>query len=334
MFIYIDESGSFVLSPTVGSWNVVAAYVTPEADRRRAELALRELKLASNRAHTDEIKLRDIKEQQLKVFLQRLRNLDSILFISGIDLGQQKFSEIIEHQAIQATKIRANKPRMIYEEGRTSIESLASRIEQLSPQLYTQFVVQIDLLDQVYRATTLYYSQRIPATIGSFRWRIDEKNSVRPLFEETIRHMAPALIQSKSLEEPGIFVDGFDYSHYERAFGYRQDEIPKYLQEETGIEIKSASNLGKILSDFSFVRSHDLPGVQIADILASAYRRALRGEFQDNVGISHLLGALTVQRANPEPSIHLITLSEEMPASGVALEVAQTAKKAAKPMLR
>jgi len=146
--------------------------------------------------------------------------------------------------------------------------------------------------------------------------------------------MAPALIQSKSLEEPGIFVDGFDYSHYERAFGYRQDEIPKYLQEETGIEIKSASNLGKILSDFSFVRSHDLPGVQIADILASAYRRALRGEFQDNVGISHLLGALTVQRANPEPSIHLITLSEEMPASGVALEVAQTAKKAAKPMLR
>jgi len=334
MFIYIDESGSFVLSPTVGSWNVVAAYVTPEADRRRAELALRELKLASNRAHTDEIKLRDIKEQQLKVFLQRLRNLDSILFISGIDLGQQKFSEIIEHQAIQATKIRANKPRMIYEEGRTSIESLASRIEQLSPQLYTQFVAQIDLLDQVYRATTLYYSQRIPATIGSFRWRIDEKNSARPLFEETIRHIAPALIQSKSLEEPGIFVDGFDYSHYERAFGYRQDEIPKYLQEETGIEIKSASNLGKILSDFSFVRSHDLPGVQIADILASAYRRALRGEFQDNVGISHLLGALTVQRANPEPSIHLITLSEEMPASGVALEVAQTAKKAAKPMLR
>ncbi|WP_243350739.1 DUF3800 domain-containing protein [Stenotrophomonas acidaminiphila] len=334
MFIYIDESGSFVLSPTVGSWNVVAAYVTPEADRRRAELALRELKLASNRAHTDEIKLRDIKEQQLKVFLKRLRNLDSILFISGIDLGQQKFSEIIEHQAIQAAKIRANKPRMIYEEGRTSIESLASRIEQLSPQLYTQFVAQIDLLDQVYRATTLYYSQRIPATIGSFRWRIDEKNSARPLFEETIRHMAPALIQSKSLEEPGIFVDGFDYSHYERAFGYRQDEIPKYLQEETGIEIKSASNLGKILSDFSFVRSHDLPGVQIADILASAYRRALRGEFQDNVGISHLLGALTVQRANPEPSIHLITLSEEMPASGVALEVAQTAKKAAKPMLR
>ncbi len=334
MFIYIDESGSFVLSPTVGSWNVVAAYVTPEADRRRAELALRELKLASNRAHTDEIKLRDIKEQQLKVFLQRLRNLDSILLISGIDLGQQKFSEIIEHQAIQAAKIRANKPRMIYEEGRTSIESLASRIEQLSPQLYTQFVAQIDLLDQVYRATTLYYSQRIPATIGSFRWRIDEKNSARPLFEETIRHMAPALIQSKSLEEPGIFVDGFDYSHYERAFGYRQDEIPKHLQEETGIEIKSASNLGKILSDFSFVRSHDLPGVQIADILASAYRRALRGEFQDNVGISHLLGALTVQRANPEPSIHLITLSEEMPASGVALEVAQTAKKAAKPMLR
>ena len=334
MFIYIDESGSFVLSPTAGSWNVVAAYVVPEADRRRIELVLRDLKLASGRAHTDEIKLRDLGELQIKDLLHRLRNFNSTLFISGIDLGEQQSNEIIKHQAVQVDKIRANKPRMIYEEGRASIESLASRVERLSPQLYTQFVAQIDLLDQVYRATTLYYSQRIPPTIGSFRWRIDEKNSTRPLFEETIRHMAPALLQSKSLKEPGIFVEGFDYSHYERAFGYRQDEIPKYLQEETGIEIKSASNLGKIFSDFSFVRSHDFPGVQVADLLASVYRRALRGQFQDNVGIAHLLGTLTVQRARPDPSIHLITLSEESVASGVALEVARAAKKSARPMLR
>jgi len=298
------------------------------------ELALRDLKLASGRPYTDEIKLKHLKEQQLKRLLHRLRELDSTLFISAIDLGKQQSTEIAEHQAIQVEKIRINKPRMLHEEGRASIEDIASRVERLSPQLYTQLVVQIDLLDQVYRSTTLYYSQRIPATIGTFRWRIDEKNSTRPLFEETMRHMAPALLQSRSLRDPGIFVEGFDYSHYERAFGYTEEEIPNYLQEETDTEIKSASNLGKVLSDFLFVRSHDLPGVQIADLLASAFRRALRGEFEDNIGVARLLGALTVQRAHPNPSIHLITLSEEQLASGCAYDVAQAAKESARPMLR
>jgi len=334
MFIYIDESGSFVLSQEVGSWNVVAAYVVPEADRRRVELALRELKVACGHSYSDEIKLKDLSELQIKNLLQRLCGLDSTLFVSGIDLGQQKYSEIIAHQASQVEKIRVNKPRMVYEEGRASIEGLASRVERLSPQLYTQLVAQIDLLDQVYRATTLYYSQRIPATIGSFRWRIDEKNSTRPLFEETMRYMAPVLLQSRSIGEPGIFVEGFDYTHYEREFGYKRDEIPRYIEEETGIEIRSASNLRKIFSDFSFVRSHDYPGVQVADLLASTCRRVLRGKFKDNIGIARLLGGLTVQRARPEPSIHLITLCEEKVASGVAFDVVQAAKKAARPMLK
>jgi hypothetical protein len=146
--------------------------------------------------------------------------------------------------------------------------------------------------------------------------------------------MAPVLLQTRSLREPGVFVEGFDYTHYERAFGYKKHEIPKYLQEETGTEIKSASNLGKILSDFSFVRSHDVLGVQIADLLASAFRRALRGEFKENTGMARLLGALTVQRAKPNPSIHLLTLADEQIASGHAFDVAQTAKTAARPMLK
>lgn len=334
MFIYIDESGSFVLSPVAASWNVVAAYAVPEADRRRVERVLRKLKLVCGRSHSDEVKLKGLTEQQLKGFLHRLRELKSTLFISAIDLGGQSSAAIAEHQATQVEKIRVNTPRMRHEEGRALVEDLASRVERLSPQLYTQLVVQVDLLDQVYRSTTLYYSQRIPATIGAFRWRIDEKNSTRPLFEETMRHMAPPLLQSRSLREPGIFVAGFDYAHYERAFGYKEGEIPKYLQEETGTEIKSASNLGKVLSDFSFVRSHDVLGVQVADILASAFRRALRGKFQDNTGVARLLGALTVQRAKSNPSVHLITLAEEQLASGHAFDVVQAAKNAARRMLK
>lgn len=333
MFIYIDESGTFTLAPKVGSWNTVAAYVVPEADRKNVREVLRKLKLDSGHAYTDEIKLKDISEQQVIQLLHDLNKYNSTLYISGIDLGSQNREAIVEHQRIQVEKIRSNIPKMVYEEGRALVDDLAARVERLSLQLYTQMVAQIDLLDQVYRSTTLFYAQRIPATLGAFRWLIDEKNPDRPLFEETMRHLAPAFMQSKSLREPGIFVEGFDYSHYERAFGYKGGEIPKYLEEETGVEIRSASNLGKLLSDISFVRSHDFPGVQLADLLASTFRRALRGEFEDNHGIARLLGNLSVQRPKYQPPIHLITLSEEEAASGNAREIAEVARSTARSML-
>lgn len=334
MFIYIDESGSFVPAPSTNSWNVIAAFVVPEAIRKHAEFALLQLKRAAGKAYNDEAKLRDVSEAQLGVFLARLAKLDSIVFVSCIDLGSQDPSVIGAHQAIQVEKIQANIPRMIYPEGRALIEDLAARVGGLSAQLYIQMVAQIDLLDQVYRQTTLYYSQRIPATLGSFRWRIDEKNSSRPIFEQTLRHLAPPLLQSKSLHEPSIFVHEFDYSHYERAFRFAPVEMPTYLQEETGIEIGSGSNLGKVLKDFAFVRSHDVPGVQIADLLASAFRRVLRGDFEHNSKVARSLGRIMVQRAKPHPPINLISLSEDQYAIGYVADLARVLGQASRSMIK
>jgi hypothetical protein len=334
LFIYIDESGSFVVAPSANSWNVIAAFVAPETNRKHAELALRQLKLAAGRKHDDEVKLRDVSESQLGTFLARLAEIESLVFVSAIDLGSQDSSVISRHQTIQVEKIRANIPRMIYPEGRALIEDLASRVAGLSAQLYIQMVAQIDLLDQVYRQTTLYYSQRVPATLSSFRWRIDEKNSSRPIFEETLRHLAPPILQSKSLREPSIFVHEFDYSHYERTFRFAPGEMPTYLQEETGIEIGSGSNLGKVLKDFAFVRSHDVPGVQIADLLASTFRRVLRSDFERNVEIARGLGRIMVQRPKPQPPIHLISLSEDQYATGHVEAVARVLGAASRGMIK
>lgn len=70
------------------------------------------------------------------------------------------------------------------------------------------------------------------------------------------------------------------------------------------MEFKSATNLGKVLRDFQFVRSHEVLGVQIADLSASSFRRVLRGKFDDNLCIGRRMGRLTVERARPRPSIH------------------------------
>lgn len=334
MFIYVDESGSFVPAPSVNSWNVVAAYAVSEPARRHAEAALLQLKVAAGRKHSDEVKLKDVTEAQLATFLDSLSDLKAIAFASCINLGTQDPADISTHQSSQVDKIRANGPRMIYKEGRAMIEDLASRVQRLSPQLYIQMVVQLSLLDQVHRATTLYFSQRVPATLGSFRWRIDEKNSSRPVFEQTLRHIAAPILQSMSLTEPAIFVREFDYSHYDRAFRYGPGEMPTYLQEATGTHMESGSNLGKVLKDFDFVRSHDVPGVQIADLVASSFRRALRGEFLDTSGMAQRLGRLTVQRARPEPSIQLLSLSREYNHPKGAAHTVMTIDHASRRMLR
>lgn len=98
--------------------------------------------------------------------------------------------------------------------------------------------------------------------------------------------------------------------------------------------LPSAVNLGAIWRDSKFVRSHDVPGVQVADILASAWRRVLRGEFEDNDGVAFLLGGLMVQRQSPNPPIRLISLGAERMAQGRAYRAALIAKKSASAMFR
>ncbi len=333
MFIYIDESGSFVPAAKSDSWCVVAGYVVPEVARRRVEQSLGLLKRHLGCGFQDEVKLKDLSEANLKRFLGELGELEGALFISAIDLGHQDPEVVLAHQKKQVESVRANRPRMLYEEGRASIDDLSGRLERLSPQLYTQMVAQIDLLDQVFRMATLYYAQRIPATLSSFKWRMDEKNSARPLFEQTLTHMAPGLIQAKSLRDPGIFVEGFDYSHFEKHFRSAPEDIPAYLQEAAGHAIKSAVNLGAVMRDSKFVRSHDVAGVQVADLLASAWRRVLRGEFEDNEGVARFLGQLTIEGQTPNPSIHLMTLGDERSAEGAVYRAALSAQRSARPMV-
>ena len=333
MFIYIDESGSFVRSDTSNSWNVVAALAVPEATRRRIGDRLKRLKISAGRTSAQEVKLRDLSETLVRSFVEDLASLNATLYASCIDAGLHGVGSVPEHRRTQVERIRWNGPRMVYQEGRDMIEDLATRVEGLSDQLYTQMVVQLDLLDQVYRSTTLYYSQFVPATLGSFRWRIDEKNSSRPIFEETMRHMAPPILQTRSLIEPAIFLVGADYSHFDRSFSYGPGEAPTHLGLSDA-ERASSADLGKILRDFEFVRSQDVDGVQVADLLASTLRRMLRGEFDDNHRMAEAIGKLTVQRPSSNPPVHLISLSHEHLPEEHVRAVAISMRRSAKPMLR
>lgn len=144
MFFYVDESGTFSQATRSDSWCVVAGYVVPEIARKRGEEALSLLKRHLGRSFQDEVKLKDLSEAELKRFLGKLGQHDGTLFISAIDLGHQDPEMVRAHQRRQVASVRANRPKMLYEEGRAAIDDLSGRLERLSPQLYTQMVVQIE----------------------------------------------------------------------------------------------------------------------------------------------------------------------------------------------
>jgi hypothetical protein len=72
MYIFIDESGSFVYTKAGDSWNCVVAYMVPERERRYCERVVRKLTVSAGKGHHEEIKLRDLSEDQYIEFLNGL----------------------------------------------------------------------------------------------------------------------------------------------------------------------------------------------------------------------------------------------------------------------
>ncbi len=105
------------------------------------------------------------------------------------------------------------------------------------------------------------------------------------------------------------FVNGFNYRKMKR---YEfEDGIPEYLEKDHSIHIDDAFNIQKLIrEDIAFVDSKTSVGVQVADILASATRRSLRGTFQSNNDLSSLLGSLMIQRSQHRPPIELVCFGE------------------------
>ena len=310
MNIYIDESGSFVSAPTNGSWNVVVAVAASESSRRQIEHAVRSLKLAVAAPGTDEVKLSDIDERQYFKFLESLHQTHALLFATATDAGLNTLERLTRHQDIQVEKIRENVPRMRYEGGRQGVELLANQLETISPQLYAQLVCQVDLLHAVVSRAINYFAQRVPGTLAEFRWRIDQKNTTKTTYEQAFEKIAPALLQTRSFQEPAARVHGFDYRHFAR-YEFPDGEPPDYLATEYGLKIEHALNIGKLVREnLKFEDSKKSIGIQVADLLASGIRRCLRGGFKENETMSHAIGRLTLQNEKGKFPIHLVSFAD------------------------
>jgi len=311
--IFIDESGSFVNAPNVGAFNAIAAYMSPESDRRELRRILSSLKRAVGASVNSEVKLRNISERQFFAFLKELSRLSGALYAVATDSGLNQPAVVAQHQAEQAAHIVVHKDKMLHQTARDGLQALSDRVASLSPQLYVQLHCQVNLIEALIRNGVLYFVQRTPRSLGTFRWRIDQKNSTKTEYETAFQQVLPAFLQSISLQNSMLMLIGADYSAFSR-FDWAPEEKPTYLRDTYGLEINDeelATNIGMLVrEDLEFVDSQANQGVQVADILASGLRRCLRCEFSDNDTAALLLGRLMVQNYNGKPPIQLLGFQE------------------------
>lgn len=315
MNIYIDESGSFVNASSFGKWNAVAALAVPEIARRRLDTLVKRIALVGGGSGRLEVKLNGLAETDYFEFLIEVEKLGVILFCTATDAGRNTSQQVTFHQKQQIRGILEHIDKMKYESGRQGVMIMADHIRQLPPQLYVQLMCQIDLMYDVVSRSINYFAQRNAATLREFRWRVDQKNSNKPTFEKAFERLSPALLQSRSIEEPMMMIKGFDYS-FMTQYEYPNSRPPDYLEELYGIKVESGFDIQKLIrGNMQFVDSKQCLGVQAVDLLVSGVRRCLRGEFIDNALAAKQLGKLMLQAANNKPSLNLLTfgISEALP---------------------
>jgi hypothetical protein len=291
MLIFIDESGNFAF-PTSGQRNLscVGALVVPEAAHN--DLVGEFVKLRSSwNATAQELKGNTLSEQQTAQVIELLFHSGCLFFVCATEMSLNTDSMIADFQRGQAEYITADITDAHHPFVRRRAFRTRRSMERMSTPLFLQSMLLTDLVRKVIDQASVHFSMQTPPELGAFKWLIDAKDKTKTAYEVTWELMAAGLIQTKGIEKPGVAVLEGDYSFFKRSFEIQPHRWPAHVPKphsarpfERGI----SWNLGKVLYDsLSFPDSKNCCGLQLADILASTFRRALMGRLQPS-GYEHL----------------------------------------------
>jgi hypothetical protein len=308
VLIFIDESGSFVV-PTTGKLSVccVAALVIPGTNYLQIIDEFEMLKSIWGVTGT-ETKGRDLDENEIASVIRLLNKYDVVLQVVAIDMGLQTREGVMDHKLRQAERIMENitpahKPELI-----DSLKELQAGIRSLPDQLYTQATLMTCLVGKLLQDVTLYYSQRRPNELGTFKWVIDAKDKNKlTQYEALWRGTIQPYLEGNS--PPLYRLRGADYSYFYKFTGTRK-KPPSHLRLRFKSEPFDYFRIDKIMRDIRFQLSEEELGLQLVDIVCNACKRALNGKLQ-RVGWE-LLGCLFVQAQKGKQEIPFVHLSQKL----------------------
>ena len=309
MKIFIDEAGIFIPSKKK-KWSIscVGALCIPDQLVDEIFKGFEELKSAWN--IKGEAKGRKINESEISDLIKYLLQFDVFFELVAIDMQMHRDKEVTHHRMMQAKALTEN----LTEEHKgplvKSIKDAQEEYRRLQNQLYVQGVCTTELLDSVLRKSTLYYSQRIPETLNSFSWEIDAKHEKTTPYEELWSKFLMPSLQSKSFKNPLIQLraETANYEYFDK-FCDVSDAPPKHLRKaiSTNSEPFYYINIHEIFGKYVFFQqSHKNIGIQLADILTTAARRAMNGNLKFQGWQS--IGKLMLQSARGSSTIKLIGL--------------------------
>ena len=278
MRIYLDESGSFVQPRQPNRVSAVGAFVVPngQADDLFARFDELTRQWAAN---GEEVKGSTLSEIEIDGVIELVGQYDCLFDVRGIDMGLHDRARIGAFQDQQAAAITAEIAASHHESWRQWAVKTERTMRGLSPQLFAQAMVTVYLVLDLLQTVTIYYAQRRPAELGQFQWRVDPKDPIRRtelemLWTDVILPMG----QAESIKEPFATLPGCDYSHF-APFCISRDAMPRDLAQHVGERRRrdGGIDVAKILADLTFPDSRIETGLQIVDILLSAFCRALNG---------------------------------------------------------
>lgn len=300
MHVSIDESGTFAASQELGSYCAVASYTIPEAGRREAEEALRRFKLRAGKSAFEEVKARDVSEDDYFFLLKELAKCPGVVIAVATDSSLN--TDIASHKEQQAKKADDWAPHMHHADGQEMLRMFANDIRALSNQNYIELQCRAHLVWDVVRWATLYFVQRYPASLAHFRWNFDQKDINRTHLESTMSNLLGTLCQSISERNPLVMLIGANYTYFDR-FESKGGDISWFPRSRDNARQMTAALFREHMQ---FVNSKTCAGVQIADLIVNGITRCLRGRFTDNDSAAALLGGLMIGVEKHMPSIEFV----------------------------
>lgn len=215
MYIYVDESGPFV--PPRGKFRVsaVGAVVVPESQRRPLLRALQPFLAPGT---TGEVKGSTLDEATIARVLHISAGYDVFVQIAAVEMSLQTN---VETRAAQEAQAQAITDGLTEEHGsawHTWSHELRAAMERLSPQLYIQAMSTVELLTNLIETASMYYAQRIPRELATFRWRIDAKDHVMTPYEMLWSEIIMPFAESKGMRDPTVTLEApsANYRYFER----------------------------------------------------------------------------------------------------------------------
>lgn len=288
MFIYIDESGTFSHPQRDRhAYACAGALTIPE---RRHGPVLKSFKTLTRHWGRigQEIKGRELNERQVNEVI-RLLDENHVKFHACVTDMLLNTKELLEfRKKTQAEYLLAHitdqhHPNLVHK-----LRDIGTRICEMSDQLFVQLCMMIHLVNAQLHDVMIYFAKYGPEDLGTFRWIADRKNDRETSYEDLWQTLLPFFIQGRQFadefEDKIVFLKGGNYDYCKRFF-LQVDKWPNYLpepkpgiREKNGIDIVDIRPILK--ESFTLADSRDRLGLQLADVVTNALRRALIGNLQ------------------------------------------------------